>query len=108
MIKVTPETQLDGISQKLPKLSKQMKVILDVSIDLQISLDWYDELDPVWGGPPSKKNLLAIVHVLRETYMNMAAITGLDPCWQFEETKQKRRLMTRSVADIEMPDFQDD
>ena len=108
MIKVTPETQLDGISQKLPKLSKQMKVILDVSIDLQISLDWYDELDPVWGGPPSKKNLLAIVHVLRETYMNMAAITGLDPCWQFEETKQKRRLMARSVTDIEMPDFQDD
>ena len=108
MIKVTPETQLDGISQKLPQLSKQMKVILDVSIDLQISLDWYDELDPVWGGPPSKKNLLAIVHVLRQTYMNMAAITGLDPCWQFEETKQKRRLMARSVTDIEMPDFQDD
>ena len=108
MIKVTPESQLDGISQKLPKLSKQMKVILDVSIDLQISLDWYDEPDPVWGGPPSKKNLLAIVHVLRETYMNMAAITGLDPCWQFEETKQKRRLMARSVTDIEMPDFQDD
>ena len=108
MISPTPEIKLDGISQKLPKLSKQMKVILDVSIDLQISLDWYDELDPVWGGPPSKKNLLAIVHVLRETYMNMAAITGLDPCWQFEETKQKRRLMARSVADIEMPDFQDD
>lgn len=108
MIKVTPESQLDGISQKLPKLSKQMKVILDVSIDLQISLDWYDEPDPVWGGPPSKKNLLEIVHVLRQTYMNMAAITGLDPCWQFEETKQKRRLMARSVTDIEMPDFQDD
>ena len=108
MIKVTPETQLDGISQKLPKLSKQMKVILDVSIDLQISLDWYDEPDPVWGGPPSKKNLLAIVHVLRETYMNMAAITGLDPCWQFEQTKLKRRLIARSVANIDMPDFQDD
>ena len=105
---VTPEHKLDGITQRLPELSKQMKVILDVSIDLQISLDWYDEPDPVWGGPPSKKNLLAIVHVLRETYMNMAAITGLDPCWQFEETKQKRRLMARSVTDIEMPDFQDD
>ena len=105
---VIPEHKLDGIIQRLPELSKQMKVILDVSIDLQISLDWYDEPDPVWGGPPSKKNLLAIVHVLRETYMNMAAITGLDPCWQFEETKQKRRLMARSVADIEMPDFQDD
>lgn len=108
MINATPEIKLDGITQRLPELSKQMKVILDVSIDLQISLDWYDELDPVWGGPPSKKNLLAIVHVLRQTYMNMAAITGLDPCWQFEETKQKRRLMARSVTDIEMPDFQDD
>jgi hypothetical protein len=105
---VIPEHKLDGITQRLPELSKQMKVILDVSIDLQISLDWYDVLDPEWGGPPSKKNLLAIVHVLRETYMGMASITGLDPCWQFEETKQKRRLMARSVADIEMPDFQDD
>ena len=108
MIKVTPETQLDGISQKLPQLSKQMKVILDVSIDLQISLDWYDEPDSVWGGPPSKKNLLEIVHVLRQTYMNMAAITGLDPCWQFEQTKLKRRFIARSVANIDMPDFQDD
>ena len=56
MIKVTPETQLDGISQKLPKLSKQMKVILDVSIDLQISLDWYDEPDSVWGVLAVRRN----------------------------------------------------
>ena len=102
---VTPQHKLDGITQRLPELSKQMKVILDVSIDLQISLDWYDEPDPVWGGPPSKKNLLAIVHVLRETYMNMAAITGLDPCWKFEETKQKRRLVARATSENKMPNF---
>ena len=108
MIKITPETKLDGIAQKLPELSQQLRVILDLSIDLKISLDWYDDPDPQWGGPPSKKNLLKLAHILRQTYMNMAAITGLDPCWQFEQTKLKRRFIARSVANIDMPDFQDD
>jgi hypothetical protein len=108
MIKVTAETQLDGLVQKLKELSHQLGVIYDISMDLDIYAGWYDDPDPIWGGPPSKKNLLKLAHILRQTYMNMASITGLDPCWQFEETKQKRRLMARSVTDIEMPDFQDD
>ena len=108
MINITPETKLDGIAQKLPELAQQLRVILDLSIDLKISLDWYDEPDPQWGGPPSKKNLLKLAHILRQTYMNMAAITGLDPCWQFEETKIKRRLMAMAVAENNLTNFHGD
>lgn len=108
MIKVTPETQLDGLVQKLKELSHQLGVIYDISMDLDIYAGWYDDPDPIWGSPPTKQRLINSSKRLREAYMGMASITGLDPCWQFEETKQKRRLMARSVTDIEMPDFQDD
>ena len=108
MIKVTPETQLDGLAQKLKELSHQLGVIYDISMDLEICAMWCDDEHPNWGGASPKVELIRSAENLRRIYMNMAAITGLDPCWQFEETKQKRRLMARSVADIQMPDFQDD
>ena len=90
MINATPEIKLDGIAQKLPKLSMQLAVILEVAIDLEICCqDSYDDPDLHWGCPPTKKDLLEISSLLRETYMNIASLTGLDPCWKFEETKQK-------------------
>jgi hypothetical protein len=108
MIKVTPETQLDGLAQKLKELSHQLAVIYDISMDLDIYAGWYDDPDPIWGSPPTKQRLINCSKRLREAYMGMALNTGLDPCSLFEETKQKRQLMARSVTDIEMPDFQDD
>lgn len=108
MTKVTPETQLDGLVQKLKELSHQLGVIYDISMDLNIYAGWYDDRDPILGSPPTKQRLINASKSLREAYMEMASITGLDPCWQFEETKQKRRLMARSVVDIDMPDFQED
>ena len=108
MIKVTPETQLDGLAQKLKELSSQLVAILDTCENLEICAMWCDDEHPNWGGASPKVELIRSAENLRRIYMDLAAITGLDPSWQFEETKQKRRLMARSVADIEMPDFQDD
>ena len=98
MINAKPETQLEGIAQQLPKLSNQLAAIFDQAMDLEIKAAWYEELDPKWGGPPTKSELRKAAQDLRQIYMNIASITGLDPCWQFEETKHKRRLMRVDAA----------
>ena len=107
MIKITPETKLDGLAQKLKELSHQLAVIYDISMDLEIYAGWYDDPDPLWGSPPTKQRLIQPSKRLREAYMRLASITGLDPCWQFEETKQKRRLMS-AASENNMPIFYDD
>ena len=84
MIKITPETKLDGLAQKLKELSHQLAVIYDISMDLGIKADWYDLLDPEWGGPPTQRELKKTAQDLREIYLNIVLITGLDPCEQFE------------------------
>lgn len=85
---VTPQHKLDGISQKLDELSNQLVEIFDNAIALEIYAEWYDVLDPEWGGPPSKESLLALSNTLRQTYTNIAALTGLDPCEQFKQNKR--------------------
>lgn len=47
---------------------------------LENHASWYCESDPTWGGPPSKESLVALSDALRQAYMNIAALTGLDPC----------------------------
>ena len=107
MIKITPETKLDGLAQKLKELSHQLAVIYDISMDLEIYAGWYDDPDPLWGSPPTKQRLIQPSKRLREAYMRLASITGLDPCWQFEETKQTRRLMS-AASENKMLIFYDD
>lgn len=89
---LTEETTLDGIAQKLPELSNQLVAIFDKAMDLEIKADWYDILDFEWGGPPTQRELKKTAQDLREIYLNLASITGLDPCEQFKCTIQRRRL----------------
>ena len=91
MIKITPETKLDGIAQQLPKLSNQLVEIFNKALVLEIYADWYDVLDPEWGGPPTQSDFKKTSQDLRKIYMSLASITGLDPCEQFKCTKQRRR-----------------
>jgi hypothetical protein len=93
---LSQETTLDGLSQKLPDFSKQLVAIIDKAMDLEASVGWYDQLDSKWGGPPTKDELRKTASELRQIYLNLASITGLDPCEQFECTKQQRlsRLVT--------------
>ncbi len=91
MTTVTPETKLQGIAQQMKDFSCQLSAVYEVSCALNIALGWYDDPDPMWGGPPSKRQLLANSIRLQQAYMNMAAITGLDPCEQFDDTKRKIR-----------------
>jgi len=87
MIAATHKTKLAGIAQLMPELSNQICTVFDASMDLEISVSWYDDPDPRWGGPPTKENLIALASQLRQAYMNIAALTGLDPCEQFQDTK---------------------
>lgn len=89
---LSEETTLDGIAQKLPELSNQMVAIFDKAMDLETSVGWYDQLDSKWGGPPTKDELRKTASELRQIYLNLASITGLDPCEQFKCTIQRRRL----------------
>ncbi len=88
---LTQETTLDGIAQKLPELSNQLVAIFDKAMDLEIKADWYDILDPEWGGSPAQSDFKKTSQDLRKIYMSLASITGLDPCEQFKCTKQRRR-----------------
>ena len=87
MIAATQKTELDGIAQRMPELSDQICAIFDAYMDLEIAVGWYEDPDPRWGGPPTKENLIALASQLRQTYMNIAALTGLDPYEQFQDTK---------------------
>jgi hypothetical protein len=60
-----------------------------VRTDLEKCASWYCESEPAWGGPLSKESLLALSDTLWQTYMNIAALIGLDPCDQFEDSKLK-------------------
>lgn len=98
MIPAKTESKLNGFAQQIPELSRQLSAIFDVSMDLENHVSWYCVSDPTWGGPPSKESLLALSDALRQTYMNIAALTGLDPCDQFEDSKQRIRQSRESRA----------
>ena len=88
MIPASTEKKLNGIAQQMSELSKQLCAVFDASMDLENCADWHNDPDPTWGGPPSKERLLAFAASLRQTYMNIAALTGLDPCEQFKQNKK--------------------
>jgi hypothetical protein len=88
MIPAKTTTKLNGFAQQMPELSKQLCAVFDASLDLDNCAEWYNDPDTEWGGPPSKESLLALSDTLRQTYMNIAALTGLDPCEQFEDSTQ--------------------
>lgn len=70
-------------------LSTQMCVLIDEAIQLEIACDWYDDLDLKHGGPPTKDQLSTMASRLRTAYMNMALLTGVDPCKQLQSTKDR-------------------
>lgn len=99
MINVTSETKLDGIAQHLPKISLQLASLYDLAIDLEIKAEWYDVLDSQSGGPPITKNeLRKTAQKLRQIYLQIAVITGLDPCEQFEDTKLRRIQSCKNIS----------
>jgi hypothetical protein len=70
-------------------LSNQMAVLMDEAIQLEVTCDWYDDPDPQYGGPPTKDQLSTIASRLKTAYMNMALLTGIDPCEQLPSTKDR-------------------
>lgn len=98
MINATPEINLDGFAQQMRDLSIQINTVFDVGLMLELHCDWYEDSDPKFGGPPTLENLMVFANRLRQAYMNMAAITGLDPCEQFDETKRKFRQLNEARA----------
>jgi len=70
-------------------LSTQMSVLIDEAIQLEIACGWYDDPDPQYGGAPTKDQLSTLASRLRTAYMNMALLTGIDPCEQLSSTKDR-------------------
>jgi hypothetical protein len=98
MINATPETKLDGIAKQMRELSIQINTVFDVGLMLEVHCDWYEDADPRFGGPPTLENLMLFANRLRQAYMNMAAITGLDPCEQFDDSKLRIRKLREARA----------
>lgn len=69
MINATPETKLDGIAKQMRELGAQLNIVFEIGLQLE--------------------NLMVFADRLRRSYMNMATITGLDPCEPFDDTKRK-------------------
>lgn len=70
-------------------LSTQMCVLIDEAMQLEVACGWYDDPAPQFGGPPTKDQLSAMASRLRTAYMNMALLTGVDPCEQLRLTKDR-------------------
>ncbi len=70
-------------------LSTQMCVLIDEAIHLEVACSWYDDPDLQYGGPPTKDQLSTMASRLRTAYMNMAILTGVDPCEQLPSTKDR-------------------
>ena len=70
-------------------LSTQMCVLIDEAIHLEVACGWYDDPDLQYGGPPTKDQLSAMASRLRTAYMNVALLTGVDPCEQLPSTKDR-------------------
>ena len=70
-------------------LSTQMCVLIEEAIHLEVACGWYDDPDLQYGGPPTKDQLSTMASRLRTAYMNMALLTGVDPCEQLPSTKDR-------------------
>jgi len=79
-------------------LSTQMCVLIDEAIHLEVACGWYDDPDLQYGGPPTKDQLSTMASRLRAAYMNIALLTGIDPCEQLPSTKA--RFKQRQLAQL--------
>jgi hypothetical protein len=75
-----------------------MCVLIDEAIHLEVACGWYDDPDLQFGGPPTKDQLLTMASRLRAAYMNIALLTGIDPCEQLPSTKA--RFKQRQLAQL--------
>lgn len=87
------EMNLNGFKQNLPAFNKPLMEIFDISMDIDMDCDEYELHDQNWIGPRTIKQLRNTSERLRNAYMEIAALTGLDPCEQFDETKKKIKIM---------------
>lgn len=80
-------------------LSTQMCVLIDEAMQLEVACAWYDDPDPQFGGHPTKDQLSTMAARLRTAYMNMALITGTDPCEQLPSTQDRLARMRAAKSD---------
>lgn len=79
MKRMPTEPKLNGIAQQLPDLASQMAIVWDVAMNLRNCS----------GEPMTLEQRQFNAHLLEQAYFDAASITGLDPCEQFEETKNR-------------------
>jgi hypothetical protein len=99
MTRVQAQPVKTGITQRQFNLEMQMAVVNDVASDLKIICDQYDDLDPQYGGPPSKELLENLAQQLSLAYLKMAVLTGQDPCEKLESTKVRLEAIRSSRWD---------
>lgn len=90
------DAKLSGFAQKLPELANELAIIYDMASNLSIACDRYHDPHDQYGGPPTLFQLQNTAEILYSAYINIAALTGLDPCEQFEETKA-RLIIFRNI-----------
>ena len=80
MKRASTKSKFYGIAQQLPEMANQMAIVWDVAMNLR---NCSDEMTL------GQRQFNA--HLLEQAYMRMAYINGLDPCEQFDETKDRLR-----------------
>ena len=70
-------------------LANQMVEIYDQYTALEIACSWYDDPDLTFGGPPTREQLSSVAIRLKAVYEAIAQITGIDPCEQLKETRDR-------------------
>lgn len=87
MKNVYASSPFNGLAQQLPEIANNLAILYDMASNLQIACDSYYDPDTQYGGPPSIESLLVTSRYLLDVYANLARITGLDPCEQFDEKR---------------------
>ena len=75
--------KLNGFKQNLIAFNKPLMEIFDISMDIDMDCFEYELHDQNWIGPRTIKELRRTAERLRNAYMEIAALTGIDPCEQF-------------------------
>ena len=98
---VSADSKLNGFAQQLPELANQLAIVYDMASNLTVACYWYNDTDEQYGGPPKLSQLQNMAEYLYSAYMNIAALTGLDPCERFEETKAKIKELQKQRTQSE-------
>lgn len=81
---VSTESKLNGVAQQLPVLANQMALVWDVAMNLRNCS----------GEPMTLEQRHFNAHLLEQTYLRIASISGLDPCEQYQTTKAKLKAVS--------------